>query len=119
MRMSRVKGRTDDMMIIRGVNVFPSQVEEALMKVGGIAPHYLIELYRPGNLDQAVVKIEMLPETFSDKMDELQKLKNSIDREIAAITGIHFDIQLVAPNSLERTGGKAKHVADYRGLKID
>ncbi|MBR1966129.1 MAG: phenylacetate--CoA ligase [Lentisphaeria bacterium] len=119
MRMSRVKGRTDDMMIIRGVNVFPSQVEEALMKVGGIAPHYLIELYRPGNLDQAVVKIEMLPETFSDKMDELQKLKNSIDREISAITGIHFDIQLVAPNSLERTGGKAKHVADYRGLKID
>ena len=119
MRMSRVKGRTDDMMIIRGVNVFPSQVEEALMKVGGIAPHYLIELYRPGNLDQAVVKIEMLPETFSDKMDELQKLKNNIDREIAAITGIHFDIKLVEPNSLERTGGKAKHVADYRGLKID
>ena len=119
MRMSRVKGRTDDMMIIRGVNVFPSQVEEALLKVGGIAPHYLIELYRPNNLDQAVVKIEMLPETFSDKMDELQKLKNKIDREISAITGIHFDIKLVEPNSLERTAGKAKHVADYRGLKFD
>lgn len=118
-RMSRVKGRSDDMMIIRGVNVFPSQIEEALMKVSGIAPHYLIELYRPNNLDSAVVKVEMLPETFSDKMDELQKLKNRIDREIAAITGLHFDIQLVPPNSLERTAGKAKHVADYRNLKIE
>ena len=118
-RMSRVKGRSDDMMIIRGVNVFPSQIEEALMKVSGIAPHYLIELYRPNNLDNAVVKVEMLPETFSDKMDELQKLKNRIDREIAAITGLHFEIQLVPPNSLERTAGKAKHVADYRNLKID
>ena len=118
-RMSRVKGRSDDMMIIRGVNVFPSQIEEALMKVSGIAPHYLIELYRPNNLDSAVVKVEMLPETFSDKMDELQKLKNRIDREIAAITGLHIDIQLVPPNSLERTAGKAKHVADYRNLKIE
>ena len=118
-RMSRVKGRSDDMLIIRGVNVFPSQVEEALLKVSGIAPHYLIELYRPNNLDNAIVKVEMLPETFSDKMDELQKLKNRIDREISAITGLHFEIQLVPPNSLERTAGKAKHVADYRNLKIE
>lgn len=117
-RMSRVKGRSDDMMIIRGVNVFPSQIEEALMKVSGIAPHYLIELYRPNNLDNAIVKVEILPETFSDKMDELQKLKNKIDREISAITGLHFEIQLVEPNSLERSSGKAKHVADYRNLNV-
>lgn len=118
-RMSRIKGRTDDMMIIRGVNVFPSQLEEALLRVGGTAPHYLIELYRPNNLDEAVLKVEMREQEFSDKMDEMQRLRDRIDREISSITGIKFRIELVAPNSIERSVGKAKRVADHRNLKVE
>ncbi len=119
MRMSRVKGRSDDMMIIRGVNVFPSQIEEALLKVGGTAPHYLIELYRPHNLDEAVVKVEMRPADFSDKMEELHRLRDRISREISGITGIHFQIELVEPNSLERSTGKVKRVVDKRNLVVE
>ena len=105
------------MMIIRGVNVFPSQIEEALLKVGGTAPHYLIELSRPKNTDRAVVKVEMRAQDFSDQMSELQALKQRIDREIRSMTGLHFDIELVAPNTLERSLGKAKRVVDMRNLK--
>ncbi len=118
LRMSRVKGRTDDMMIIRGVNVFPSQIEEALLKAGGTAPHYQIELYRPHHLDEAVVKIEMRPDTFSDKMDELHRLRDRIAREISGITGIHFTVELVEPNSLERSTGKVQRVFDKRNLVV-
>ncbi len=117
MRMGRVYGRTDDMMIIRGVNVFPSQIEEALLKAGGTAPHYLIELSRPKNTDRAVVKIEIRPEEFSDRMNEMQALKQRIDREINALTGLRFDIELLPPNTLERSLGKAKRVNDLRNLK--
>lgn len=117
MRMGRVYGRTDDMMIIRGVNVFPSQIEEALLKAGGTAPHYLIELSRPKNTDRAVVKIEIRPEDFSDRMNEMQALKQRIDREINALTGLRFDIELLPPNTLERSLGKAKRVNDLRNLK--
>ncbi|MDD4816362.1 MAG: phenylacetate--CoA ligase [Victivallaceae bacterium] len=119
MMMSRVKGRTDDMLIIRGVNVFPSQVEEALLKINGVTPHYLIELYRPHNLDEAVLKVELAPHVFSDKMDEMIKLKDRITRDVTAYTGIHFKLELVEPNSLERATGKAKYVADHRNLKVE
>ncbi len=115
-RMGRVYGRTDDMMIIRGVNVFPSQIEEALLRVGA-APHYLIELTRPKNTDRAVVRVEMRPEDFSDRMNEMQGLKQRIDREINSVTGLRFDIELVAPNTLERSMGKVKRVNDLRNLK--
>ena len=117
MRMSWVKGRSDDMMIIRGVNVFPTQIEEALLRVDGIAPHFLIELSRPGNLDEAVVKVEIRPENFSDKMDEMHRMRDRIGREIAAITGLHFMVELVEPNTLERFTGKAKRVIDHRNLR--
>lgn len=116
-RMGRVIGRSDDMLIIRGVNVFPSQVEEALLRVEGTAPHYLIEVSRPGNLDTIVVKVEMRTENFSDQMSEMQKLKSRIDREIHAITGIRMQIELVAPNTLERFVGKATRVIDNRKLR--
>jgi len=117
MRMGRVYGRTDDMMIIRGVNVFPSQIEEALLKAGGTAPHYLIELTRPKSTDRAVVKIEIRPEDFSDRMNEMQALKRRIDREINSMTGLRFDIELLPPNTLERSLGKARRVNDLRNLK--
>lgn len=113
-KMSRIFGRTDDMMIIRGVNVFPSQIEEALLRIEGTAPHYLIELHRPKNLDMAIVKIEMRPEDFTDQMSKLQQLKDRTDREIHTVTGIRFQVELVAPNSLERSLGKAVRVKDFR-----
>jgi len=113
-RMSRVKGRSDDMLIIRGVNVFPSQVEEALLRVEGSAPHYLIEVSRPGALDEVVVKVEVRPGDFKDEMRQMVELRDRIDREIHAVTGIRMTVELVAPNTLERSQGKAKRVIDHR-----
>ena len=113
-RMSRVIGRSDDMLIIRGVNVFPSQIEEALLRVEGTAPHYLIEVARPGTMDEVIVKVEISPQTFSDKMRQMQELKRRIDHEIHSITGIRMTIDLVEPQTLERSAGKAVRVLDHR-----
>jgi phenylacetate-CoA ligase len=113
-RMGRVVGRSDDMLIIRGVNVFPSQVEEALLRVEGTAPHYLIEVSRPGTLDEAVVKVEIRPGDFSDEMRQMVELRDRIDREIHAVTGVRMTVELVAPNTLERSAGKARRVLDRR-----
>ena len=115
-RMSRVVGRSDDMLIIRGVNVFPSQIEEALLRVDGIAPQYLIEIARPGTMDEISVKVEISPQTFSDKMRQMQELKRRIDHEIHSITGIRMEIQLVEPQTIERSVGKAVRVVDHRKL---
>jgi phenylacetate-CoA ligase len=113
-RMSRVVGRSDDMLIIRGVNVFPSQVEEALLRVDGAAPHYVIEIDRPGTLDEATVRVEVKPESFSDEMSQMQALRERIDHEIHSITGIRMNVELVEPQSLERSAGKARRVIDRR-----
>ena len=113
-RMSRVLGRSDDMLIIRGVNVFPSQVEEALLRVEGTAPHYQLEISRPGTLDEVVVKVEVRPGDFRDEMREMIELRDRIDREIHAVTGVRMTVELVAPNALERSAGKAKRVLDHR-----
>ncbi len=113
-RMSRVMGRSDDMLIIRGVNVFPSQIEEALLGVEGTSPHYLIEVDRPGALDEVSVKVEVNPAFFSDKMSEMQELRDRIDRKIQGYTGIHVKVELVAPKSIERSAGKAVRVVDNR-----
>ena len=116
-RMSRVVGRTDDMLIIRGVNVFPSQIEEALLRVEGTTPHYLVEVDRPAKLDRVTVHVEMRPQDFSDKMSQVQELRDRIDREINSITGIRVNVQLVEPLTLERSAGKAKRVIDRRREK--
>ena len=113
-RMSRVIGRTDDMLIIRGVNVFPSQIEEALLRVEGTAPHYLIEVDRPGTMDEVTVRVEIRPQDFSDRMSAMQSLRERIDREIQSITGIRMTIELVDPQTIERSVGKAKRVIDRR-----
>ncbi len=115
-RMTRVTGRTDDMLIIRGVNVFPSQIEEALLRVPGLAPHYQIELTRPGALDEVALHVEVTPEIFSDSMREMQALRQKIHAAILAITGLSMTINLNAPNTLQRFDGKAQHVLDKRGL---
>ena len=116
-RMSRVVGRTDDMLIIRGVNVFPSQIEEALLRVEGTAPHYLIEVDRPGAMDMITVKVEMRAQDFSDEMRVMEALRERIDREIQSITGIRVNVELVMPQTLKRSIGKANRVIDHRGKK--
>lgn len=116
-RMSRVRGRTDDMLIIRGVNVFPSQIEEALLRVEGTAPHYLIEVDRPGTLDEVTVKVEVRPGDFSDKMSQMQNLREKIGREIQSVAGIRVEVDLVGPQTLERSAGKARRVIDHRREK--
>jgi len=100
--------------IIKGVNVYPTQVEQALLRVEGTAPHYLIEVDRPDRKDIATVKVEMTPESFSSSMKELQELKGKIDRAIQGTTGLRMNIELVSPNSLERFVGKAQRVVDRR-----
>jgi phenylacetate-CoA ligase len=113
-RMSRVVGRTDDMLIIRGVNIFPSQIEEALLRVEGTAPHYLIEVSRPAAMDEVTVHVEMRSQDFSDRMSDMQVLRDRIDREIQSITGIRMNISLDMPKTLERSVGKARRVVDHR-----
>jgi len=113
-RMSRVTGRSDDMLIIKGVNVYPSQIEQALLRVDGTAPHYLIEVDRPAYKDIVTVKVEMTEESFSASMKEMQELKVRIDRAIQSITGLRMEIDLVSPNTLERFIGKAQRVIDHR-----
>jgi phenylacetate-CoA ligase len=113
-RMSRVVGRSDDMFIVRGVNVFPSQIEEALLRVEGAAPHYVIEIARPGTLDEAVVRVEIRPGDFSDEMRQMVALRDRIDHEIHSITGIRMTVELVAPSALGRSEGKARRVIDHR-----
>jgi len=113
-RMSRIIGRTDDMLIIRGVNLFPTQIEESLLRVEGTAPHYLIEVDRPGTLDTVTVYVEVRPQDFSDKMSAMQQLRDRIGKEIQAITGLGVTVELVEPKTLERSYGKAVRVIDKR-----
>jgi len=116
-RMGRIKGRTDDMLIIRGVNVFPSQVEEALLRVEGTAPHYQIVVDRLGALDEMTVRVEISRESFSDKMSAMQTLRDRIDREIQHVTTVRATVELVEPMTLERSQGKANRVVDKRREK--
>jgi len=112
--MSRVVGRSDDMLIIRGVNVFPSQIEEALLRVEGTAPHYQIEITRPRALDEVTVRVEMRPQDFSDMMTRMQALRERIAREIHLVANIRVNVELVDPHTLERFQGKAQRVIDRR-----
>ena len=118
-RMGRVIGRSDDMLIIRGVNVYPSQIEEALLQVEGASPHYEILLTRPKTLDEVTVRVEITPDQFSDKLSDMTILKETIGRAIASITGLQLHIELLPPNSMQRFEGKAKRVVDERNLKVE
>lgn len=116
-RMTRVVGRSDDMLILRGVNVYPTQIEEALLKVKGVMPNYCIEVDRPGALDHVTVHVEILPEFFSDSMSDMIALRTEIQRAIADVIGLMVDVDLVLPQTLERFEGKAKRVIDHRKLR--
>ncbi len=115
-RMRRIGRRSDDMFIIRGVNVFPSQIEAALLRVEGTLPHYQIMLTREQDLDQMEVQVEVTPEVFSDEVRVLEDLQRKLVHSIETITGIRVAIRLVAPRSIPRSEGKAKRVIDKRKL---
>ncbi len=128
-RMSRVRGRSDDMLIIRGVNVFPSQIESVLLKSKVVAPHYMIFVDRKGRMDEMTVHVEVTPDfirSFSQKVlsddltsfigdfEEMSKVKKEIRERIKDVIGVTTDIKLVPPNTIQRSEGKAKRVTDNR-----
>lgn len=113
-RLQRMSGRTDDMLIIRGVNVFPSQIESVLMNIEGVEPHYLLIVDREENLDTLEVQVEVNERTFSDEIKELQKLSRSIQDSIKDMLGISCRVRLVEPKTIARSEGKAKRVIDNR-----
>ena len=113
-RIRRIGRRSDDMFIIRGVNVYPSQVEAALLAVEGTLPHYQIILTRDHGLDQIAVEVEVTAEVFSDKIRALEDVRARLAHAIEHILGIRVDLRLVEPRSIERSQGKAKRVIDRR-----
>lgn len=115
-RIDRFKGRSDDMLIIRGVNVFPSQVEAALLEMGGTTPHYLMIVDRVGNLDTLEVQVEVEERFFSDEIRNLEKLTKQIASAIQHMIGLAVKVKLVEPKTLERSMGKSSHVIDRRKL---
>jgi phenylacetate-CoA ligase len=117
-RMMRVHGRSDDMLIIRGVNVFPSQIEYAVMCFSELATQYLIVVDRPGALDTFVVKVELSEKAAKDPQLDKNALKNDIQKRTHIVTGITADVEIVKPGELPRTEGKAKRVLDLRKGKI-
>lgn len=115
-RISRFKGRSDDMLIIRGVNVFPSQIEAALLEMGETTPHYMMIVDRVGNLDTLEVQVEVEERFFSDEIKELEKLTKKIATVIQHAIGLAVKVKLVEPKTIERSMGKAVHVIDKRKL---
>jgi phenylacetate-CoA ligase len=115
-RMERIMGRTDDMLIIRGVNVFPSQIEEVLVKVEGTEPHYQIVVNRSGSLDILDVLVEMNEKMISDEIKDLEHVETNIRSEIESMLGIKVGVKLVEPKTIARSEGKAKRVVDNRKL---
>lgn len=115
-RMSKVTGRTDDMLIIRGVNVFPSQIESVLLEAGETAPHYQLVVDRIGVLDSLEVLVEMTPAIFSDEIRKLEDVEKKIKYDIESTLGISAKVRLVEPKSIQRSEGKAKRVIDKRKI---
>jgi phenylacetate-CoA ligase len=115
-RIRRIGRRSDDMFIIRGVNVFPSQVETALLKVEGTLPHYQIVLTREQGLDNMEVQVEVTPEFFSDKIRALESLQHKLADAVEHVLGIRVKVTLVEPRTLARSEGKAKRVVDNRKI---
>ena len=115
-RISRFKGRSDDMLIIRGVNVFPSQVETALLTVDGITPNYQIIVDRVNHQDTLAILVEVEERFFSDEIKELENLQKKIEHAVHQAIGLHAKIKLVEPKTIERSMGKAVRVIDKRKL---
>jgi len=116
-RMHRVLGRTDDMLIIRGVNVFPSQIEEVILGVEGVEPHYQLVVDRREQLDELEVQVEMNDAVFSDEIRNLEQVERKIEAELYAALNIHTRVRLVEPRTIARSEGKARRIIDKRTLE--
>ncbi len=115
-RMAKVRGRTDDMIVVRGVNVFPSQVESVLTEIEGIEPHFQIVVDRERALDKMEVLVEVSEKIFPDAMGKLVEFEKKIEEKLQAVLGIKAEVKLVEPKTFARTAGKAKRVVDRRDL---
>ncbi|MDD4817639.1 MAG: phenylacetate--CoA ligase [Victivallaceae bacterium] len=113
-RIDRISSRSDDMFIIRGINVFPSQIESALLSVDGTLPHYNIVLYTENGMDNIEVDVEITGELFSDRVREIETLQKRITRAVSDTIGLRVAVKLVAPQTIQRSEGKAKRVIDHR-----
>ena len=115
-RMGRITGRTDDMLVIRGVNVFPSQIESVLVGADGVAPHYMLVVDRVNSSDTLEVQVEMTEAMFGDTVSHIENVRKYITAQIKSVVGIASKVTLVAPKSIPRSEGKAKRVIDKRNL---
>ena len=113
-RMSRIVGRTDDMMVIRGVNVFPSQIESVLLSTQGVSANYVLVVDRINNQDTLEVRVELNDEMFTDTVSGIEKLRDEIKEKIKSVVGISAKVQFVPAKSITRSEGKAKRVIDNR-----
>jgi phenylacetate-CoA ligase len=114
--MDRVTGRTDDMLKIRGVLIFPSQIERALLEVKGVEPHYQIIVTRPQHLDEIEVQVETSKKLFSDEVKHLEEVKKKIEKRIENSIVLRVKVTLVEPKTIPRSEGKAKRIIDKRQL---
>ena len=116
-RISKIKGRTDDMIIVRGINIFPSQIEHVLLSIEGVKPQYQIIVDRvAGKLDEIEIHVEVEPNIFSDEIKKMNILEEKIRKEMESVLGVFARVKLVEPKSLARSEGKAKRVIDKRNL---
>ena len=116
-RMSRIVGRSDDMLIIRGINVFPSQVESVILEMQEFEPQYMLIVDRVKNLDTLEVQVEVRKDYFSDDIGSMLALKKKLADKLKSVLSIGADVRLMEPGSIERSQGKGKHVIDKRNLK--
>lgn len=116
LRISRLQGRSDDMLIIRGVNVFPTQIESVLLEIGEVEPHYQLVVRRDGSLDTLEIKVELSEALFSDRISNLENLEKRIRDRIQSIIGVSAKVSLVEPKSLPRSEGKSQRVVDLRKI---
>ncbi len=115
-RMGKCMARTDDMLIIRGVNVFPSQIEAVLLQISDLAPHYLLVLERERNLDQVTLLVEVNERVLSDSVGKLESFTNRVRTSLESALGLSLEVKLVEPRTIDRSEGKAKRVLDKRNL---
>jgi phenylacetate-CoA ligase len=116
-RMRKVRHRTDDMLIVRGVNVYPSQVEDALLAIEGIAPHFQVVLDREHGMDRMDVRVEVAEEIFSDVMADMVAFTGNVSDRLNSVLGLSVKVTLVEPGTVERTAGKARRVIDDRSIE--
>lgn len=115
-RMGRIMGRSDDMLIIRGINVFPSQVESVILEMAEFEPQYMLVVDRVNNLDTLQVQVEVRKDFFSDDIGRMLALKKRLCDKLKSVLSISADVKLMEPNSIERSQGKTKRVIDKRNI---